>query len=112
MKPYAIVFTPRAERQLNTLDTRIADECGEAGTDNSIEGIVADCLSLSTFPERGTKRDDIRPVLRTKGYAKRVTIAFSVDVSTGIVAIHGVFYGGQDFEHSLRDVDSGDGRKP
>jgi plasmid stabilization system protein ParE len=69
MKPYAIVFTARA-RQLNTLYVRIADECGEARADNYIEGIVADCLSLSTFPDRGAKRDDIRPNLRTKGYAK------------------------------------------
>jgi toxin ParE1/3/4 len=85
---------------------------GQTITDNYIEGIVADCLSLSTFPERGTKRDDIRPNLRTKGYTKRVTIAFSVDVPAGIVAIHGVFYGGQEFEQLLRDTDSDDGRKP
>ena len=42
------------------------------------------------------------------GYARRVTIAFSANVSTEIVAIHGVFYGGQDFEHLLRDTDSDD----
>jgi hypothetical protein len=46
--------------------------------------------------------------LRTKGFARRVTIAFSVNVSTEIVAIHGVFYGGQDFEQLLRDTDSDD----
>ena len=59
-------------------------------------------MSLSTFPERGTKRDDLRPNLRTMGYARRVTIAFSVDAVANVVAIHGVFYGGQDFENLLR----------
>ena len=85
---------------------------GEARADTYIGGIAAGCLSLSIFPERGTMRDDIRPELRTKAYAKRVTIPFPVNVLAGIVAIHGVFYGGQDFEQLLRDTDSGDGRKP
>jgi len=87
---------------------RIADDGGQARADNYLDAIVADCLSLSTFPERGTKRDDIRPNLRTMGYARRVAIAFSVNAATEIVAIHGVFYGGQDFEQLLRDTDSDD----
>ncbi len=87
---------------------RIAEDSGQAQGDHYVDRIVADCLSLATFPERGTKRDDIRPHIRTKGYARRVTIAFSVDVSTSIVAIHGIFYGGQDFEQLLRDADSDD----
>jgi toxin ParE1/3/4 len=70
--------------------------------------IVADCLSLESFPERGSKRDDVRPNLRTKGYARRVTIAFSVNAETTVVAIHGVFYGGQDFEQLLRETDNDD----
>jgi hypothetical protein len=58
--------------------------------------------------EVGLTRDDIRPNLRTKGYASRVAIAFSVNVSTEIVAIHGVVCGGQDFEQPLRDTDTDD----
>jgi hypothetical protein len=42
------------------------------------------------------------------GYAKSATIAFSVNATTEAVAIHGVFYGGQDFEHALRDTDRDD----
>ena len=45
---------------------------------------------------------------RTKGYAGRITIAFSVNVSTEMVVIHGVFYGGQDFDQLLRDTNSDD----
>jgi toxin ParE1/3/4 len=108
MKHYTVIFTPRAVRQLDSLFTYIADHGGETRADSFVSGIVADCLSLSTYPERGTKRDDIRLNLRTKGYTRRVTIAFSVDAVTNIVAIHGVFYGGQDFEQLLRDTDSDD----
>jgi toxin ParE1/3/4 len=104
-KHYTVVFTPSAERQLDSLYAYIADHGDEARADRFVGGIVEDCMALSTFPERGTKRDDVRPNLRTKGYARRVTIAFSVDVATHVVAIHGVFYGGQDFEQLLRDTD-------
>ena len=42
------------------------------------------------------------------GFTKSVTIAFSVNPTTEAVAVHGVFYGGQDFEQVLRDTDSDD----
>ncbi|MGO9008156.1 MAG: type II toxin-antitoxin system RelE/ParE family toxin [Beijerinckiaceae bacterium] len=108
MQHYTVVFTPRAERQLANLYAYVADQSGEARAEIFVDGLVADCLSLSMFPERGIKRDDIRPHLRTKGYARRVTIAFSVNTTTSIVAIHGVFYGGQDFEQLLRDTENDD----
>ena len=108
MKHYTVVFTPRAERQLAGLYAYIADESGEARAENFVGGIIADCLSLSTFPERGTTRDDIRPNLRIKGYARSVTIAFSVNAVSSIVAIHGAFYGGQNFEQALRDANTDD----
>ena len=104
MKRYVVLFTPRAERQLADLYAYIADDSGEERADRFVGAIIEDCVSLATFPERGSKRDDIRPNLRTKGCARRVTIAFSVDASTTAVTIHGVFYGGQDFEHLLRDT--------
>lgn len=105
MKHYTVTFTPRAERQLDNLYAYIADRSDEARADNFVGGIVADCLSLSTCPERGSKRDDIRPLIRTTGYKRRVTIAFSVHADSQIVAIHGVYYGGQDFEQLLREGD-------
>lgn len=104
MRQYAVSFTPRAERQLANLYSYIADHSGEARAESYVGKIVAVCEALSTFPERGTKRDDIRPNMRAMGYAKSVTIAFSINAATETVAVHGVFYGGQDFEQMLRDV--------
>ena len=108
MKQYAVVFTPRAKRQLDDLYAYIADASGEARTETFVGGIVDHCLSLSAFPERGTKRDDIRPNLRITSHARRVAIALSVDIPNSIVAIHGVFYGGQDYERLLRDTEGDD----
>ena len=108
MKHYKVVFTPRAKRQLDDLYAYIADNSGEARAEMFVGGIVDDCLSLSTFPERGNKRDDIRPNLRIKGYAKRVAIALSVDVPDSTVVIHGIFYGGQNYEQLLRHTDGDD----
>jgi toxin ParE1/3/4 len=62
--------------------------------------IVDYCEKMETFPQRGTRRDDLRPGLRTIGFRRRVTIAFAVEADT--VMIIGVFYGGQDFEAALR----------
>ena len=63
------------------------------------DGIVTYCESLSTFPARGNRRDDIRPSLRVTNYQKRVAISFHVDKDR--VNIIGVFYGGQDYEAAL-----------
>jgi toxin ParE1/3/4 len=96
MKQYKVIFSPRAERQLDTLYSYIAERGGEERAEGYISGIVAFCQRLSLFPERGTKRDDLRLGLRIVGYAKRVTVAFLVKDDR--VMIHGVFYGGQDYD--------------
>src|SRR5271170_1701121 len=90
---------------------RLTDTRPDAKVSRNLEnryvgGIVSNCASLATFPDGGTKREDVRPNLRTKGSARSPKIAFSVDASSLIVAIHGVFYDGQDFESVLRDTDT------
>ena len=62
--------------------------------------IVTYCEGLHTFPLRGTRRDDVRPGLRITNYKKRAVIAFAVEGE--VVAIVGVYYGGQDYESALR----------
>jgi toxin ParE1/3/4 len=108
MKSHAVIFTPRAERQLARLYRYIADERGEARAESHVGKIVAACGALSMFPMRGAYRDDVRPNLRTLGYAKSVTISFSVNAATQAVAIHGIFYGGQDFETLPRETEGDD----
>ena len=59
------------------------------------------CNGLSTFPLRGTQRDDLLSGLRVTGFERRVTIAFIVTAEA--VLIEGIFYGGRDFEAEFRD---------
>ena len=96
---YIVVFTPEAEAQLIDLYGYIAAEASAEIAARFLEGIVTHCESLSTFPVRGNRRDDIRPGLRITSYRKRVAIAFHVDGDR--VNIIGVFYGGQDYEATL-----------
>ena len=49
-------------------------------------------------PERGTRRNDLRPGLRTVGFRRRATILFEVDNAVQSVIIHGVYYAGRSFE--------------
>ena len=98
-----IVFTPRSERHLQELQDYITEHSGAQSAEAYVGRIIDYCLGLSTFPERGRRRDDIRPGLRTLGFERRVMIVFSIE-SPGVV-IHGVFYGGQDFENRLLEED-------
>lgn len=97
---HRVVFAPEANQQLVELYRYVALRGSAAVATSFTNAIVEYCERLSRFPRRGTKRDDIRPGLRTVGFRRRVTIAFTVDDTT--VTILGVFYGGRDFENSLR----------
>jgi toxin ParE1/3/4 len=59
------------------------------------------CESFSTFPLRGSPRDDVLQGLRITGFERRITVAYTVTAEA--VLIEGIFYGGQDFEAVLRD---------
>jgi toxin ParE1/3/4 len=96
-----VLFTASAERQLDSLHRYIADRAREGTADGYISRIVTFCQGLSTFPLRGTARDDLLPGLRTVGFERRATIAFMV--TTDAVLIEGVFYGGQDFEANFHE---------
>jgi plasmid stabilization system protein ParE len=54
-----VIFTPRAERHIETLYDYIAERAGEVRAEAYITRIVAFCLSLTTFPPRGNQRDDL-----------------------------------------------------
>ena len=100
MKRFRISFRPLAEADLFGLYRHIADEAGHAVAGAYIDRIEATCRALETFLERGARRDDIRPGIRTMGFERRATIVFQVKRSE--VVIVRIFYGGQDYERTLR----------
>jgi toxin ParE1/3/4 len=97
---YTVVFTPEAEEQLVELYRYIAVAASPGIAERYTGAIVSYCEGLRAFPQRGTRRDDIRPGLRITNYKGRSVIAFAVD--TDHVSIIGVFYGGQDYEAALQ----------
>jgi len=105
MKKYEISFRPLAEADLLRLYEYIVEASGPAVAGGYIDRLEAACLALESFPERGTRRDDIRPGLRIIGFERRATIVFQVLESE--VLIVRIFYGGQDYQAALRRGDEG-----
>lgn len=94
-----IVFSPRARDDLLALESYLAASASPAIAARYVDSIVDFCLSLSVFPQRGIRRDDIRPGLRITNYRRRTVIAFDVD--DGWVTILGIYHGGRDYEAEM-----------
>ena len=62
-----VIFTPLAERHIDSLHESIATHASEERADGYVSRIVDFCNGLSTFPLRGTQRDDLLPGLRVTG---------------------------------------------
>jgi toxin ParE1/3/4 len=103
MKKYEVSFRPQAEADLFGLYRYIAQQSGTAVAGAYVDRIEAACLGLETFPERGTRRDDLRPGLRTMGFERRATIVFQV-MDREVIIVR-IFYGGRDYERILRHAD-------
>jgi len=93
---HRIIYTRQAEDQLHALFIQIASAASPEIAARYTDAIMRQCESLSTFPARGSLRNDIRPGIRGFGFRSRVLIAF--DIAEDVVTIHGIFYGGQNLE--------------
>jgi toxin ParE1/3/4 len=102
MKKFAVSCRPLAEADLVGLYRHIAKEAGHEIAGAYVDRIEAVCMALQTFPKRGTRRDDIRPGVRTMGFERRATIVFQVRRAE--VVIIRIFYGGRDYERVLRGL--------
>ena len=98
---FRVIYSPQAEAQLLALFFQIARAASPEIAARYIDGIMHQCESLSTFPMRGTRRDDLHPGLRVFGFRRRVSIAFAI--AGDQVTIAGIFYGGQNLEEGFYD---------
>jgi toxin ParE1/3/4 len=89
-------FGPEALSDLIDLYDYIALRDGPERAIGYIERIEDWCSKLSTFPDRGTRRDDLRPGLRIPGFEGRAVIALQVNPET--VTILRILYGGRNIE--------------
>ena len=94
-----VVFSESATDDLIS----IYDHVAEADANRAlayVERIRSYCSGLADFPERGTRREDIRPNLRVIGFERRIVIAFAVTAQS--VTIYRILYGGRDLGRAFR----------
>ena len=96
MKLYRIVWRPEARLQLIALYDWIDAQADPHTALNYTSAIEAHVNTLTTFPERGTPRNDLSPGIRTIPYRRRTIIAYRV--LDGEVEISALAHGGQSFD--------------
>ena len=85
----------KRRRDLLEIYDFVADRAGSAVALTYVQRLQAYIDGFTTFPERGTRRDDLRSGLRIVGFERRVTIAFHVEVTA--VVVDRVLYAGRGF---------------
>ena len=103
MTGYAVIISNAAEGDLVAVYRYIAERAGDDTALRFVDRIEQYCLSFANFPERGTKRDDLRRGLRTIGFRRRATILFEIDRRARQVIIHGIYYAGRNLEATEGD---------
>jgi toxin ParE1/3/4 len=93
---HKVVFTPEARDDLKRLYLYIAERSGDDRALAYVNRIETFCRGFTSFPERGTRRDDLFLGLRVVGFERRVTVAFHVLTDT--VIFDRILYGGQNLD--------------
>jgi toxin ParE1/3/4 len=73
-----VVFAESARADLDDIFAWIADHAGLEVALAYTGRIEHFCREMTPFPQRGTARNDLRLGLRTVGFERRATIAFTV----------------------------------
>lgn len=96
-----VIFSPEADADLEELYDYIAMHGGPARALANVGRITSYCIGFATFPERGTRREDLHPGLRTIGFGRRDTIAFTA--SSEAVVIIRILHGGRDLDAAFKE---------
>jgi toxin ParE1/3/4 len=78
VKSYQVRFADAALDDLGRIFADLLPVAGERTARDFVGRLEAACLSLATFPERGSLRGHVRPGLRIVGYRRQASIAFMV----------------------------------
>ena len=101
MKVYGVAYTRGARENILELTEYIAEKSSRRIASRYIASLVRECESLRNAPQRGTKRQDLRPNMRVIGYKRAVSIVFRVEEEESIVVILGFSYRGHSFDRIL-----------
>ena len=98
----AIVLSPEARSDLIGIYDWIAEAASPETANAYVERIQAFLNALDVASERGSRRDDIRVGLRTIGFERRLTVAFTL-TETEVVILR-LIYGGQDWPVAMEET--------
>ena len=73
---YKVQFAPEALDQLDAIEDFIAQAGPPLAAARYVDAIIVYCESLTTFPHRGIRRDDLLHGLRITNYRGTAVIAF------------------------------------
>ena len=103
---YKVTFSPEAEEAIYERAKYIAIHSGSRIiADRYISGLKKFCESLSIFPHRSEKRDDLHPELYVTNYRGTDIIAYEIDENTKSVHISDIVHSARDYERVLRYPD-------
>lgn len=94
IRDFEIHFADPAEADLRDLYDFLVREASPRSAEAYIDRLLDFADQLRLFPERGTKRDEIKQGLRTIGFERRVSIAFIVEENK--VVVLRVLYAGRE----------------
>jgi toxin ParE1/3/4 len=103
MREFAVVFSPEALGDLESIRAHIAEAASPLIADNFLEGLIRCCEGLRHAPHRGTVRNEIKQGLRIIGWRRTITIAFAVDDAALRVDVAGLFYRGRDVAAAITE---------
>ncbi len=101
---HSVEFSADAKTDIEGLYDFIAKRADPTTALGYVDRLESWCQVLSSFPNRGTCRNDIRPGLRVIGFERRVAVAFVVGNDT--VVILRLLYGGRDLRGAFRTAGS------
>ncbi|MGL4728293.1 MAG: type II toxin-antitoxin system RelE/ParE family toxin [Bosea sp. (in: a-proteobacteria)] len=93
---HVVRLTEAAENDLIEIFTFVANHSSGTAASRYLNRILKFMDGFVDFPERGTLRSDVRPGLRTIGFERRVTLAFTVD-GNDVVFLR-ILYAGRQFD--------------
>lgn len=96
IRDFEFHFAEPAEADLRDIYSFLAQEASPRTAEAYLDRLLGFADQLKHFPERGTKRDEIRKGLRTIGFERRVSIAFIVENDK--VVVLRVLYAGREIK--------------
>ncbi|MCQ8782180.1 type II toxin-antitoxin system RelE/ParE family toxin [Mangrovibrevibacter kandeliae] len=85
MKPtHRVVFSQSLLADIQDFLVELAPKAGATAARRYVDRLIDHCRGFERFPERGARRDEIRPGLRVVGW-RRATIAFRIDHDVVII---------------------------